>query len=96
MRIVYCILAFILLVWIVTGSVMGQETHSVLVNPPSQETVAPQVQPPVVSTPSVIMLYERGLFGRWYARPVRLTPVQPVLVQPVRPTILWTPTVIWR
>jgi hypothetical protein len=73
----------------------GAEEKSVLKNPPQKVVKQTDCQGGDCQ-PKTIMLYERGLFGRYYARPVRLVPVQPVLVQPVRPTVIWTPQVIWR
>ena len=62
------------------GAACGQETHSVLVNPPA---TVPQVQAPL---PQQLFLIKRGFFGRRYLYPV-------VVKQPV---VVWTPVVIWK
>jgi hypothetical protein len=74
------------------GAACGQETQSVLVNPPVPQVQ--QVQPPV-QVPQVTYVMRRGFFGAWRVEPV--SPVQFVVVRPApRPVVMWTPWVVWR
>lgn len=87
----------VVIVLILAACTCGQETHSVLVNPPVVvDTPQPEVIQPVPVLPRNIIVLRRGLFG-WRAVPMTLVPAVPVVVQPVpRPRVIWTPSVIWR
>ena len=85
---------FAIVVVLVIGcsAACGQESQSVLVNPPEAQV---QVVPPVAQVPQVTYVMRRGFFGAWRVEPVY--PVQLVIVRPApRPVVMWTPWVVWR
>mgnify|MGYP001325751544 CR=1 FL=1 len=84
--------AVVIVLMIGCSAACGQETQSVLVNPP-----APQVQQvqPQIQVPQVAYVMRRGFFGSWRVEPVY--PVQFVVVRPTpRPVVMWTPWIVWR
>ena len=87
-----CLLIVVLVIG--CSAALGQETQSVLVNPPPQQIVE-QVMPAPMPVPQVSYVLQRGFFGVWRLRPVY--PVEIMVVRPApRPTVIWTPSVIWR
>ena len=90
--------SLLLIVVLVVGcsAALGQETQSVLINPPpAQQVEMQQVMPAPMPVPQVSYVLQRGFFGVWRLRPVY--PVEIMVVRPApRPTVIWTPSVIWR
>ena len=90
MRLMLIIVATLLICTVASG----QETHSVLVNPPEVQSQI-QPAPPVVQAPQVTYVLQRGWFGTYRLKPVY--PVQLVLVRPApRPVVVWQPWIVWR
>lgn len=86
----------VLLILLAACVAYGQESQSVLANPAQTPAVAPAPVQQVL--PSKIMVYRKGLFF-WRMEMLDLVPVTPVIVvppHPPKPTVIWTPTVIWR
>ena len=82
----------VVIVLLVCSAAVGQETQSVLMNPPE---VQAQVQPAPPVVPQVTYVLQRGWFGKYRLTPVY--PVQLVLVRPApRPVVIWQPWVVWR